>query len=514
MNLRPPSAIDDFGNTPEENDLRQTFIKIWNDETKYMGEYAKADPRFPNYVDPRIDPPTTGAVPVPWNGFPKLLSRWFDDEASANGREEAEAAADVLVPKWSWLQPDGKGGLSVFSCAPHQVAYYASVLGAHVPQIARPRRFVNPDGTLGAELVEEYRQQDEYLEWFAKRDVQGRLVELHFTAEPPDYWHALAEVSKEKVLALYKKILGHSVPADEVFYAANVATAAIDTQGQVSWFVTSDKGKYNPLNVWTTRKGIIHLTHWANTLGAEVNLAKQASAVLQCDSLPQPPLSQPTAEVRRIACGNYGGINRSSDPLIGLGVGDHVGDGARITLTDPVGLYILKCNLDGLVNPDGKAIGSAVRTVARGDDHVAEPRMLRIELKAPVGVDYVLGDCSIDARRLERGGQVARQTTMGLYAQIYPDSANTNVSPCQAIPCRNPTRPNHFIDSGVEDNQHVCPVAGNMKWLVETPYVPTAGALGGAGGGAMFSTLESHLRGHVKTGAIQHLPPSRSPFGK
>ena len=234
------------------------------------------------------------------------------------------------------------------------------------------------------------------------------------------------------------------------------------------------KGQYNPLNIWTTRKGIIHLTHWANTLGAEVNLAKQASAALQCDSLPPPPLKAPSAEVRRIACGKYGGINRSSDPLIGLGVGDHVADSSRITLTDPVGLYILNCDLGGLKNPDGQAVGGAARTVVRGSENAVQPRLLRVELKAPTGANYVLGDCTLDGRSVERGGQVARKTTMGLYAQVYPGTANTSVSPCLAIPCRNSTRPSHFTTSDDMDGLHLCP-ASRRPGLADGNSVPANG---------------------------------------
>lgn len=515
MNLRAPGGIDDFGDTPEEDELRKSFIMTWNDEGKYMGAYAMARPDLPNYVDPRVEPPVTGAVAVPWNGFPKLLSRWFDDETSEQGRERAEAGADVLVPLWSCVLPDADKKLFVMECAPHQVPFYANLYGDHVTQLVRPRRLVNADGSVGAELVEEYRQQDEYLEWFAKRDEQGRLVELHFTAEPPDYWRALAEVSREKVLALYERILGHPVPADEVFHATDVATIGVDVKGNVGWFITSNKGEYNPLNAWTTRKGIIHLTHGANTLGAEVNLAKEASKVLECDALPVPPLSEPTAEVRRIACGGYGGINRSSDPLIGLAVGDQVNDGARITLTDPVGLYIMNCNLAGLRNPDGQVVGEAVRAVVRGSADAAEPRIVRVELKAPVGASYVLGDCQLDGRLLRRGGQVARQTTMGLYVQVYPGSATMDVSPCSAIPCRNPTRPTHFVPSGRdrESGQHVCPVRDDPKLLLQSPYLPAAGAQGSPDPAAQAARPKSHAGAPVKTDAVHQRPASRAPVG-
>jgi hypothetical protein len=151
--------------------------------------------------------------------------------------------------------------------------------------------------------------------------------------------------------------------------------------------VVADKGDYNPLNVWTTSKGIMHLTHPANTLGAEVNLAKDASSARDCDALPPPTPAEPSAEVRRIACGQYGGINRSSDPLIGLGVGDIINAGLKLSLTDPVGLYIAKCDLASLKGPNGEAVANAM-TVVRGQDDANEPRMVRVRIEAPAGAAY------------------------------------------------------------------------------------------------------------------------------
>lgn len=188
MMLQAPAGLDDFG--PTEAELRTKFQALWNDrDGYYLGAYVASAAQLPNYIDPRDKPPESDPTQVPWNGFPKLMSRWFGDETSDAAREQAEAGADTLATLVYWVQPRSKNSdkLELQSCSPHQLPLFARIYGPHVFQIARPRRLVNSDNTLGAEIVEQHRQQDEYCEWHAEKDSDGKLVRLTFTAEPPDY---------------------------------------------------------------------------------------------------------------------------------------------------------------------------------------------------------------------------------------------------------------------------------------------------------------------------------------
>ena len=470
MQLQAPAGLNDFD--PNEEDLRAEFMALWNSNERrdgFLGYYVAAAAQLPNYVDPRAQAPGSDPTQVPWNGFPKLISRWFGDETSDAAREQAEEAADTLATLVYWLQPsrDDPGRLRTFSCSTHQLPFYASRLGDHVLQLARPRRIVLPDGTLGPELVEQYRQQDEYLEWHSEADPAGKLTALTFTAEPPDYWLALARISPEKVVSLYKSLVSEEVREEDLFFQGKVVAAGIDRNGRAAWYPTGEgKGDYNPLNAWTTSRGIMHLTHPANTLGAEVNLAKDASQILECDALPPPTPGQPSAEVRRIACGQYGGINRSSDPLIGLGVGDVVNDGLKLSLTDPVGLYIANCDLSSLRGPQGEVVAGS-KTVVRGRDDASEPRIVRLRVSVPEALGFKLGDCKLANRNLRRGGQVARLMTMTLYVQTYAGPVDSTSAQCAGIPCRNPSQRNLFVagDPGG------CPPGSDSIWLLETPYV-------------------------------------------
>lgn len=128
----------------------------------------------------------------------------------------------------------------------------------------------------------QFRPQDEYLEWFVTRNAQNKITRIAFTCEGPEYWEALARGyppvfsrslnqgglggtkhtnaagDPQKVLALYRQLVGPAVQSADLFNA---------------------DGSYNRWNKWNTTHGAVHLTHPANTLGAEINIAAQATII-------------------------------------------------------------------------------------------------------------------------------------------------------------------------------------------------------------------------------------------
>ena len=94
------------------------------------------------------------------------------------------------------------------------------------------------------------------------------------------------------------------------------------------------RGSYNNWNVWNTLKGAMHLTHRANTLGPRSIWALMRRCSFPCPNRP------PHAAVSVDCCAQFGGVNRSSDPLIGAGVNGLARSGLAVTLDNPVGLYI------------------------------------------------------------------------------------------------------------------------------------------------------------------------------
>ena len=478
MIFRPPANQDDFADRPADRDA---FLELWNrrspdldSEFNYMGDFVTLAALNPNYVDPREEPATGSPAPVPWNGFPRLLSRFYSDQVSEAARAKAEEVADVLTPWLYWIWPNAQGEASLRNAVRHQLPFFAAQLGISadmLADIARPLHAINPDETIGSAIPEFRRQQDEYLEWFVDHNDDGTIQRIILTAEPPDYWSALAEVAPDRVVELYQQHVSSEAVVEELFYPDRVAAFGMVAPNQLGWVeIPNLGGKYNPLNKWTTTQGIMHLTHRANTLGAEVNLAGDASVPRTIDAAPRAPGQDPAPEIERIACARYGGINRSSDPNIGLAVGDLVRAGNRLTLADPVGLYIASVGLNGLRGPRGEVLGSVAGHVVRGADDPFEPRILRYEVRLPDNADFTLSDCAFDNRPLVRGGQIARATTIQLYVNAYSGSADPSADDCEGALCRMPGSDQVFSSASLRnDGAAECPPTGSPQWLLETP---------------------------------------------
>jgi hypothetical protein len=116
---------------------------------------------------------------------------------------------------------------------------------------------------------------------------------------------------------------------------------------------------------------------------------------------------------------------RSSDPTIGSSVNNLARIGCRITLRNPVGLYMNHIDLTGITRPDGSPIDERYFRVERGlDENMIEravfevPSEDRLNGREPLTV----GDLEIAGERIVHGGQVAERITVALFGLAYPDS--------------------------------------------------------------------------------------------
>ena len=233
--FNPPANEDDLADLPQQKD---DLIKLWNSKDFMGGYVSRAAKSSPNYVDPRDETPVGDPVKVPWNGFPRLLSRWFDDENSDENKVAAEKVAEILTPIVSWVLPEknDSGVLepTLFHAELHRLPYYIS-LRPEIEEVARPLFKILPDGSLGEESPRFRRQQDEYLEWHPSFDEEGRLSKLTFTAEPPDYWTALAQISKDRVVKLYNDYLVNddSIAEEDLFHQNDLAAFGRGLDGEL-----------------------------------------------------------------------------------------------------------------------------------------------------------------------------------------------------------------------------------------------------------------------------------------
>jgi hypothetical protein len=231
--------------------------------------------------------------------------------------------------------------------------------------------------------------------------------------------------------------------------------------------VVFQAGAYNELNVWNTLRGAMHLTHSANTLGAEINLAADATRIFPVAAAPAG-----TFPNRLICCAQLGGVNRSSDPTISAGVDGLAKSGRCVTLANPVGLYITEIALDGLRAPDGTPIGQdALRIVRASPDGKL---ILRAEVAPPAGAAYTLDQCTFEGRRVTGGGVLARRITMSLFGlhKEIPGRADEPRA-CRGKCCRRPDGAAFFLPvRATTDCADITPEV----WARFGPFIPGVSA--------------------------------------
>jgi hypothetical protein len=183
-----------------------------------------------------------------------------------------------------------------------------------------------------AELADSSRnRQDEYCEWSVKRAGPGPgdpITRVTFTTELPEYFEVLHENDPEAALALYRKHVDQNASPERI-----APGGAYD--------------RNNALNTKTTEGQIMHLRSGPNNLFAAVSLASDATVVRFRDG------TQVTSPQDLVSCGGFGAPLRSSDPQIAAAINGLATLGDKITLEDPIGLYIDEIRPEGLELPAG-----------------------------------------------------------------------------------------------------------------------------------------------------------------
>ena len=370
----PPANIDDLAGRP----TRGAFLDDWH--TSINKDFSDEVDNLPGsnkmFFSESVSSATSDDLPITWNAFPLSIAR------------------------------DNPGGPTIRWGAADQLASVErSTTAASVPMPCR--------------------LQDEYCEWFAYRQTPaGPITRIVFTAEAPEYWIMLASHDFDLVLKLYRDHVSASVQPDDLKLQQDIA---------FSPDVVLKKGTYNPYNKWNTTDGVMHLTHPANTLGAEINLAARAT-------IPRRDVNgNRVTDVRRFACAsNFGDPNRSSDPNIGSGVNltvlpDAPGSGAQsVTLANPVALYIDDIAQGAITDEDGNPLSGWFRIV-RG----ITGRGLMAVLEPPAGAPFGLDKILVGNRNLSHGGQVAERIQMVLYGKTADlGKPAPQLQPCIQHCCR------------------------------------------------------------------------------
>jgi hypothetical protein len=411
---RPPADIDDFGRRPA---LAAALRQRWHD---FIAESVAARAADGGLFYDAANDPAPGTVPtrapVPWNGFPRSIWQWFNADADPRGADLAFASAEAL----------------------QELGRVRHANGSLVPLLQR--------------------QQDEYCEWHTDRTGR-RITRIVFTVEGPEYFAEMANADLSLVGDLYREHVNPAVRDEDLVWDADMTA-----QGSVMFA----RGTYNKWNKWNTQLGAMHLTHQANTLGAEVNLAADATTMFPIQRAPAS-----TFPTRLICCSGVGGVNRSSDPLIAAAVNGLAGQGLSVTLDNPIGLYMQSISLDGLHDPGGSPIGPAcLRIVRASPDRTA---ILRAEVAPPTGAGFTLDECTFEGRPITGGGVIARRITMVLFglAKAIPGRAGIQGS-CGNKCCQKPDTAG-FLK--LVSPQRNCAEITDAEWNEDAPVTPAAPAL-------------------------------------
>jgi hypothetical protein len=345
-----------------------------------------ANARFFNLLDRQI--PDSPPAVIPWNGFPRKYALFVPEN---------------LERRWQLAER----------------VETQDLFGRQAPFSLTPNTFT-PAGL-------RFRDQDEYCEW---RTVtrNGAVERVIFTCENPEYWEFLASQDEDLLLGLYRDLVSPDVTLPDLLFQTDVFRATRNGPENL-------RGRYNPLNRFNTVDGIVHLTHPANSLQAELVLAGDGT-VLRRNDAGQPVID----DAALICCAQYGDPNRASDPTIGGRVNALVRSGLAVTLDDPVGLYISGIDLAGVETPDSTP-ELWFRPLRPTTPQGPRPMILRAEFAPPEGSGLSMADVTVGGEPLRFGGQLAELLTMVIYGRGIAEQTPAPAADCEGKCCRIPQAP-------------------------------------------------------------------------
>jgi len=276
---------------------------------------------------------------------------------------------------------------------------------------------------------------DEYCEMSIKRNQAGKIVRIDFACENPEYWYTLWSIDPDQVAEIYRQTLGNkSIKREDLELSVNGRKVIDPATGRAA---------YNPLNKWNSGTqmtadagGVMHLTSTPNTIQTELQLAGGATV--------QRLMGNENA-TQLICCGEYGQIYRNSDPHIGQLDNQVVGAGYRVSLADPIGLYI---QMPDLVTwafnaaaskklPAGASPSECFQIVRGAKTLAGFPPsynfILHAKLEIPeawAALGVTVEDINIDGLPITYGSQILQSIRVALFPLAVPAE-----QPAPALPC-------------------------------------------------------------------------------
>ncbi|GAA6615618.1 hypothetical protein [Scytonema sp. NUACC26] len=306
--------------------------------------------------------------------------------------------------------------------------------------------------------------QDEYCEWSVTRNSEGKITKVMFTCENREYWYTLWDVEPAIVLRVYQELVGSQVQLEDLYLRDDNGEPIIDPE--------TGRPAYDDLNKWnsTTTNGAVHLVSNPNALSAEIFLAGQAT-VLRQNSAGNPI----TDKNQLINCSQYGTPNRNSDPTIGASVNALVrgtgqpGSGVRISLQNPVGLYIQEPSFDTYqlpLNAPANAQPSDYWKVVRGRRRKNGEDMdfiLHAVFEVPEDQGFTVSDIAINGFNIEFGSQITQTFDIALAGLPLPQITPPESFQCAGFAEKPLPRPFLLRDAELVD----AAARGNLNMRIE-----------------------------------------------
>ena len=440
-----PANWNDFEDDPEK---AAEMAELWNLNMSSFVEIARAgnpwtgifDAPRDNYVD-LANPPSgdTFTQPITWTAFPNKVNWYFHTsqgnpyQLDANllyplvdtGRLDQN---DPVLKRWITLI-DGEDDSTLSDNLDQVLSNHPEFGSSNLVNFAPVKipsdicPVVNwdqdpADWTLFNSNISGPRGwKDEYNEWVVSRDDKGNIKKINFTSENPEYWFTLWNVDPNKVLELYRDLVSDQVQIEDL-YMRNADGDIVNNY--------NDLPAYNPLNKWNygnlstgSYGGAVHLTSPPNTVGAEIYLGAAATILRNLGP-------QDYSPAQNLCASLYGGPFRNSDPNIGLQANQANRNlGKRISLTDPIALYMQRPDFSNYVTPDGTDASEFFKVVrGRTSDETGRnyDEILHATFEVPASFGYTVSDIKIDGRNILYGAQIAETFNQALAATVYLDA--------------------------------------------------------------------------------------------
>ncbi|NMG07909.1 hypothetical protein [Brasilonema sp. UFV-L1] len=366
-----PGFQNDF--QPGEEQLEQLLRSRWNEDVNRMTERLLQNepwnftnqPTLTDYYNPRTTevPKEAATVPITWTAYPNRI-KFEKPEA---GRRKHWEYADNGVPDPNYYPPGPRGW------------------------------------------------QDEYAEWSVTRNAEGKITKVSLTSETREYWYALWDVAPHIVLRLYKQLVSEQVKLEDLYLRDSSRNPIIDPQ--------TGRPAYNELNKWNDKStnGLAHLIGNFNYQYGAMFLGAQ-STILRQDEQGHPI----TDASQLVNWGLHATGNRNSDPFISARVNDLVRSGVRVTLKNPIGLYIQEPNFGTYELPfdaPDDAKPSDYWKVIRGRKRQAGEAydlILHAVYEVPPELGFTVSDISIGGFPIEYGAQIAETLQIAVIGEGIP----------------------------------------------------------------------------------------------